>query len=134
MKLKNIITTSTLAVLLIAAAGCSKEKFDINSNPDAVTDISVTPSVLLPGALQSTSTNIVSEWWFISWWMGHGARSGSYQSLNEEETYVSARDRRRGAALRRFFRPRSLAGDGDVPLDGPADRRSEDNTERHHHE
>jgi hypothetical protein len=92
MKLKNIITTSTLAVLLIAAAGCSKEKFDINSNPDAVTDISVTPSVLLPGALQSTSTNLVSEWWFISWWMGHGARSGSYQSLNEEETYVFTND------------------------------------------
>lgn len=92
MKLKNIITTSTLAVLLIAVAGCSKEKFDINSNPDAVTDISVTPSVLLPGALQSTSTNIVSEWWFIGWWMGHGARSGSYQSLNEEETYAFTND------------------------------------------
>ena len=92
MKLKNIITTSTLAVLLIAVAGCSKEKFDINSNPDAVTDISVTPSVLLPGALQSTATNVVSEWWFISWWMGHGARSGSYQSLNEEETYAFTND------------------------------------------
>lgn len=92
MKLKNIITTSTLAVLLIAVAGCSKEKFDINSNPDAVTDISVTPSVLLPGALQSTATNVVSEWWFIGWWMGHGARSGSYQSLNEEETYAFTND------------------------------------------
>lgn len=92
MKLKNIIFASTVALGLTIMAGCSKSKFDINSNPDDVTDESVTPSVLLPGALQATSTNVASEWWFISWWMGHGARSGSYQSLNEEETYSFTND------------------------------------------
>lgn len=92
MKLKNIITISTLAVIVMAAVGCSKEKFNINANPDDVTDVSVTPSVLLPGALQSTSTTIASEWWFVGWWIGHGARSGSYQSFNEEETYAFTND------------------------------------------
>jgi hypothetical protein len=92
MKFKNIIFTSVIALFVMAIAGCSKTKFDINSNPDDVTDGSVTPSVLLPGALQATSTSIASEWWFISWWMGHGARSGSYQSFNEEETYSFTND------------------------------------------
>ena len=49
MKLKRIIYTSTLSLLLLAG-GCKKEKFNINANPDDVTDVSVTPSVLLPGA------------------------------------------------------------------------------------
>jgi hypothetical protein len=93
MKFKNIIYTTTLAVVMVAAVtGCSKKKFDINSNPNDVTDESVTPSVLLPGALQATSSNIASEYWFLAWWMGHGARSGSYQSLNEEETYKFTND------------------------------------------
>ncbi len=92
MKFKNIIITTTLAVLFLALAGCSKEKFNINANPDDVTDVSVTPSVLLPGALQATSTIIASEFWFIGWWTGHGARSGSYQSFNEEETYAFTND------------------------------------------
>jgi len=93
MKLKNIIFATTLSAVLVAAVtGCSKKKFDINANPNDVTDVSVTPSVLLPGALQATATTIASEWWFIDWWMGHGARSGSYQSFNEEETYKFTND------------------------------------------
>jgi hypothetical protein len=93
MKLKNIIYSVSLAALMAAAVtGCSKKRFDINSNPNDVTDVSVTPSVLLPGALQATATTIASEWWFIDWWMGHGARSGSYQSFNEEETYKFTND------------------------------------------
>jgi hypothetical protein len=92
MKLKNILFASTIALGVTIMAGCSKSKFDINSNPDDVTDESVTPSVLLPGALQATTTNIASEWWFVGWWMGHGARSGSFQSFNEEETYKFTND------------------------------------------
>src|SRR5690349_14292905 len=93
MKLKNIIYSVSLVALMAAAVtGCSKKRFDINSNPNDVTDVSVTPSVLLPGALQATATTIAAEWWFIDWWMGHGARSGSYQSFNEEETYKFTND------------------------------------------
>jgi len=93
MKIKNIFYIATLAAFIVVAApGCSKDKFNINANPDDVTDVSVTPSVILPGALQATSTNIAAEYWFLEWWMGHGARSGSYQSLNEEETYKFTND------------------------------------------
>jgi hypothetical protein len=92
MKLKNIIYTTAVAALLATAVGCSKKKFDINSNPDDVTDVSVTPSVLLPGALQATATNIAADYWWVGWWMGYGARSGSYQSLTEEETYKFTND------------------------------------------
>ncbi len=92
MKLKNIIYTTAVTAILLTSAGCSKKKLDINANPDDVTDVSVTPSVLLPGALQATATNIASEYWFLEWWMGHGARSGSYQSFNDEETYKFTND------------------------------------------
>jgi len=93
MKLKKIIYASALtALMMVVGIGCSKNKFEINANPDDVTDVSVTPSVLLPGALQATATSIASEWWFMDWWMGHGARSGSYQSFNEEETYKFTND------------------------------------------
>ena len=86
MKYNKIIYIA-LAASLLGAGGCSREKFNINSNPDDVTDVSVTPSVLLPAAQQATATHIAADYWWLTWWMGHGARSGSYQTLNEEETY-----------------------------------------------
>ncbi len=93
MKLKNIIITASIAATtMVAVTGCSKNKFDINANPDDVTDASVTASVLLPGALQSTALAMVNDTWFLEWWMGHGARSGSYQSLTQEETYKFTND------------------------------------------
>lgn len=92
MKLKTYIFSTAIAVILAASAGCKKEKFDINSNPNDVTDGSVTPSVLLPGALQATSTLIAADFWWTGWWMGHGARSGSFQSFNEDETYKFTND------------------------------------------
>ncbi|HZI53121.1 MAG TPA: hypothetical protein VFD56_05450, partial [Chitinophagaceae bacterium] len=68
MKMKNIIYTTILtAVMISAGISCSKDKFDINANPDDVTDVSVSASVLLPGALQATATNIAAEYWFLEW-------------------------------------------------------------------
>ena len=87
MKFKRIIYAASLALVLVGAGACKKEKFNINANPDDVTDVSVTPTVLLPGAQQATSSVIAADFWWIGWWMGYGARSGSYQSLDEEETY-----------------------------------------------
>lgn len=91
MNLKRHIYVSAFAALVFAA-GCRKEKFDINANPDDVTDVSVTPSVLLPGAQQTTSAIIAADWTFLNMWMGYWARSGSYQSLTEIETYKFAND------------------------------------------
>lgn len=86
MKLKQIIYTTALTAVLFSTA-CKKEKFDINSNPDDVTDVSVTPSVLLPGALQATSTIVAADFWWVGWWMGYHSRNLTFQSLDEEETY-----------------------------------------------
>ena len=91
MKFKSIIYSATLAAVLLAG-GCKKEKFDINSNPDDVTDVSVTPTVILPGALQATSALVAVDWDFLQMWMGYWARSGSYQSLTEIETYKFTND------------------------------------------
>lgn len=91
--MKNRIKSLSLVLAAVAiAVGCSKKKFDINSNPDDVSAVSATAVELLPGALQATASNIASEYWFLGWWMGHGARSGSYQTFNEEETYRFTND------------------------------------------
>jgi len=83
----NIFRIACVTALLTGAIACSKNKFDINSNPDDVTDASVTPTALLPAAQQETSRIIAADFWVLDWWMGYWARSGSYQSSNEEETY-----------------------------------------------
>ncbi len=92
MKLNKNIVFTFLASGLLLMAGCKKERFNINSNPDAVTDASVTPGVLLPGALQNTARIVASDWSFLNTWMGYWARSGSYQSLTEIETYKFTND------------------------------------------
>ncbi|MDB5205111.1 MAG: hypothetical protein JWR72_186 [Flavisolibacter sp.] len=92
MKLTKKIALTFIASGLLFMAGCKKDLFDINSNPDAVTDASVTPAVLLPGALQNTSRIVATDWSFLNAWMGYWARSGSYQSLTEEETYKFTND------------------------------------------
>lgn len=91
MKLKYLLYSTTLAALVLFSS-CKKDKFEINSNPDDVTDVSVTPSVLLPGAQQATSAIIASDWVWLQFWMGYWARSGSYQSLTEIETYKFTND------------------------------------------
>ena len=92
MKLNKNIVLSIAATGLLFMVGCKKETFDINANPDSITDGSVTPAVLLPGALQNTSRIVATDWSFLNAWMGHWARSGSYQSLTEEETYKFTND------------------------------------------
>src|SRR5688572_5731776 len=92
MKFKNIFYTATLAAMLISVGGCKKDKFDINQNPDDVTDISVSPSVLLPGALQTTAGIVAGDFVHLQMWMGYWARSGSYQSLTDIETYQFTND------------------------------------------
>lgn len=89
--IKNMSLTFIAAAMLLIA-GCKKDTFNINSNPDSITDASVTPAVLLPGALHNTSRIVATDWSFLNAWMGYWARSGSYQSLTEEETYRFTND------------------------------------------
>jgi hypothetical protein len=92
MKFRKIFYATLVSAVLLSAGGCKKDKFDINSNPDNVTENSVSPSVILPGALQNTSRFVAVDWAFLQMWMGYWARSGSYQSLTEIETYKFGND------------------------------------------
>lgn len=92
MRLKSKIFSTALIAIVVGMSGCKKELFDINSNPNSVTDVSVTPTVLLPGAQQATSTIIAADWGFLQMWMGYWARSGSYQSITDVETYRFTND------------------------------------------
>ena len=92
MKLTKKIVFSFIASGLLLITGCKKDVFDINSNPDDITDASVTPGVLLPGALQNTARIVATDFAFLNAWMGYWARSGSYQSLTEIETYQFTND------------------------------------------
>lgn len=92
MKLYRNKIFTFLAAGLLLVAGCSKDKFDINQNPDAITDASVSPGVLLPGALQNTARIVATDWTFLNMWMGYWARNGSFQSLTDIETYKFTND------------------------------------------
>lgn len=88
MKLKSILYTIPLAALVIAAAtGCKKEKFNINQNINQPTDSTVTYDVVLPAALHASGTIIANPWGPIQNWMGYWARSGTYAPNVIEETY-----------------------------------------------
>lgn len=92
MKLKKNILFFFVASAMVFMAGCKKERFEINSNPDAITDASVTPGFILPGALQNTARIVATDWAFLNYWMGYWARSGSYQSQTDIETYKFTND------------------------------------------
>jgi Starch-binding associating with outer membrane len=88
MKLKKIIYTLPLAALIIAAAtGCNKEKFNINQNINSPTDSTVTYDVVLPAALHASGTIVANPWGPIQNWMGYWSRSGTYAPNVIEETY-----------------------------------------------
>ena len=86
MNYKALLYSTSLGVLL-CATGCKKDKFNINENQDDITESSVTTSALLPAALQATSDIVSTNWTFMQMWMGYWARSGSYQSQTDIETY-----------------------------------------------
>jgi Starch-binding associating with outer membrane len=89
MKLKKIIYTIPLAILIVAVVGtgCRKSQFNINQNPNDPTDSTVTYDVVLPAALHSTGVLMGTQWGTIQNWMGFWARSGTYAPNVTEETY-----------------------------------------------
>jgi len=90
MKLKKLIYSIPLAVILVAAAtGCRKSQFNINKNVNDPTDSTVTYDVVLPAALHTSGAIMASpgSWGPIQNWMGFWARSGTYAPNVIEETY-----------------------------------------------
>lgn len=76
-----------VTVLAISIAGCKKEQFAINTNPNAVTASTVDFKSVLPASLSATANLQATSWTVLQKWLGFWARSGSYQSVSDEETY-----------------------------------------------
>lgn len=97
MKYKNKIQKIILiAFFAISVFSCSKKDFDINKNPDSVTDASASYAEILPASMQNTSyffanatqTSTVTNFSFLQSYMGFWARSGDFQPVEEEEKYA----------------------------------------------
>ena len=89
MKIKtNVGFLAAVAMLLFFAAGCGKDHFNINKNPNRPTDSTVTYDVILSAALHGTGDAVAGNWGWLQNWMGYWARSGTYAPNLTEETYA----------------------------------------------
>ncbi|RYY59522.1 MAG: SusD/RagB family nutrient-binding outer membrane lipoprotein [Chitinophagaceae bacterium] len=84
---KKKIIIALAAGVITMATSCSRDKFNINSNPDDITTESVLAPGLLPSGLTNTATVVARNWDFLNMWLGHWARNGNYQSITPIETY-----------------------------------------------
>ena len=84
-KIRNLFALA--AFIIVAAASCKKDDFNINQNINNPTDSSVSYDVVLPAALDGTARIIADNWGWLQNWMGYWARSGTYAPNVAEETY-----------------------------------------------
>lgn len=66
---------------------CKKEFFDINQNPNTVTESNITAELILPNALHNVGVQTALGYGWLSNWMGYWSPSGSYSPNTEESTY-----------------------------------------------
>lgn len=88
--IKNLVFLVT--TVAVTGISCKKETFN-NTNPDSVTAVTVDYRTVLPPSMTSTATIIDGgSFKFLQNWMGYWARSGSYQDVTDEESYVFDND------------------------------------------
>lgn len=76
------------AVALALTTGCKKQDFS-NTEPNNITAETVDYRTVLPPSMTATATIVEgSTFKFLQNWMGYWARSGSYQDVTDEESYV----------------------------------------------
>jgi len=85
--MKKIIY-SIFTLLLLGTASCKDEFFDINENPNAPTEESITPQLILPRTLHATASRMATSYDYAAHWMGYWSRSGTYGPSAEQETYA----------------------------------------------
>lgn len=85
MKKKILIIVLTLAIGILA--GCNDSFFDINDNPNAPTDVAVTPNLLLTTVLNNTAKKMAIDYDFLGHWMGYWARGADYGQSIPLENY-----------------------------------------------
>lgn len=73
---KKLLTICLSAFIIMVGAGCSKGYFDINNNPNSATN--TTPELVLPQALTATASGQITDYTFVSEWLGYWCPSGSY--------------------------------------------------------
>ena len=84
MTFKRLIA-GVLSVVLLALSGCSKNYFDINSNPNQVTAAS--PVLVLPAAQTTSGAYFSTEFPFLNLWMGYWNWSGNYSITLSDRNY-----------------------------------------------
>ncbi len=86
--MKNIFRLLLVAVVLgLVSEGCSKNDFNINSNPNTPTVTNTPFRFLLPTAQVSTATRVATSWRWLNSYLGYWARSGTYAPAADEESY-----------------------------------------------
>lgn len=87
MKQKKIFLLFFAFALIFGLYSCKKENFNINQNPNEATDSTIAYNVILPAAQNSTARIVARNWGWLQNYLGYWARSGTYASNTEEETY-----------------------------------------------
>ena len=82
--MKKLIIITGL-IYLFAGTGCKKGFLDINTNPNSPSDVG--PELILPAALNSTASRLITSYTGISGWMQQWSVSGSYAVSNTVSFY-----------------------------------------------
>lgn len=89
MRIINLKTAFlATSILTLVTVSCKKSEFAINTNPNAVTASTVDFRTVLPASLSASATLQATSWTVLQKWLGFWARSGSFQSIGDEETYT----------------------------------------------
>lgn len=73
--------------LLLVLGSCSKNYYDINKNPNAPTEETITPELILPSALHNTGVQTAVRYGWLNNWMGYWSVSAAFAPDVEERTY-----------------------------------------------
>jgi hypothetical protein len=88
--MKKYISLFVVGIGMIAG-GCNKH-FDINQNPNQVTETSVTPDLATAAQLSASANRNSGTYAFLNRWMGYWSASGSYSRSTVEMSYAITND------------------------------------------
>lgn len=83
---KNTNSIIYIALLLLLNS-CSKNYYDINKNPNAPTEETITPALILPNALHYAGVQTAVRYGWLNNWMGYWSVSAAFAPDIEERTY-----------------------------------------------
>jgi Starch-binding associating with outer membrane len=86
IKLRNIF--ALIIIVALSIIGCKKADFAINTDTTNTTTPTLDYKTVLPASLVATAQIQATQWKFLQSWLGYWARSGTYQSVDDEETYT----------------------------------------------